>query len=143
MGVLVGRMGTLWGCAGSSRGFVESGHLPAGYKGSVCVRGLRVGPPHCPFSHSLSENTQINRVLSAVSSPCSLTFTFSLSRCSCSAGPNFKWHVLKTKSCHCDPELGLPFFAQTCERKPCVSRCCGVCVSPNVCVTSNISQPCC
>lgn len=29
-------MGTLWGCAGGSRGLIESGHLPVGYKGSVC-----------------------------------------------------------------------------------------------------------
>lgn len=37
------RMGTLWGCAGSSRGFIESGHLPVGYKGSVC-EGSESGP---------------------------------------------------------------------------------------------------
>lgn len=46
-GWLVGRMGTLWGCAGSSRGFIESGHLPVGYKGSVCE-----GSESEPFSPS-------------------------------------------------------------------------------------------
>lgn len=28
-------MGTVWGCAGSSKGFVELGRLPVWYKGSV------------------------------------------------------------------------------------------------------------
>lgn len=52
--VLVGRMGTVWGCAGSSGGFVESGLLPVGYKGSVC-EGFDSAPPPSP-SRSLQRN---------------------------------------------------------------------------------------